>query len=107
MRQRIVAGILILLTVLLLAGQDGALWRYRHHRRRCVCCVRAPRAGPPCTCVMRLAKVGGRGLIVHNGHRISVERQARRGALSHGKKEEVGKEGQEEGAGVRVEGARK
>lgn len=48
-----------LLTMLLLAGQDGALWRHRHHRRCCVCCVRPLKVdGPPCTCRMRLAKAG-------------------------------------------------
>lgn len=56
---------------------------------------------------MRLAKVGDRGLIVRSGHHVSVERQARRGAMSHGKREDRGKEGQEEGAGARVAGVRK
>lgn len=105
MRQWSVAvRVLLLLTVLLLAGQDGSLWRHRHHGRHCVGCVCTLRAGPPGVCDLRLAEVGDRGLVVHGGHLVSVERQAGRGALCHDKQEESGKEGQEESAGVKVAG---
>ena len=96
-----------LLTVLLLAGQDGTLRRYRHHRSHCIVCVHAFRHRPLCAYVLGLAEVGDRGLIIHDGHCGSVEDQARRGALSHNKQRMRGDEGQVEGAGVKVAGVRK
>jgi hypothetical protein len=84
----------VLLTVLLLAGQDGTLGRYRHHRRHGVSCIRARSDRSPRVCSTRLARFRGRRLIVHCGGRcVSVERKARRGGLSHVNKKSEEKRG--------------
>jgi hypothetical protein len=73
----------LLLTVLLLASQDGPLRRHRHHGGHCVICVYSLNSWSLRSHWLRLAEIGYRGLVVHGRHWVPVERQAGRGALGH------------------------